>query len=207
MDHRDHVDAAAAAASTEAGRDLGGHRGGGGRVHAGARRPARAGRADRGGRPRSRRARARTPRPWRARFPATSWRRVVADLTEAAATCRRSTAWSPPTASTSCRATGRSRSSGGWRRTCGRAGRSSSSSTTRTAAIRGSRTRSVPTSWERMAAEAGLVDTTADRARAEPVPRRDLLGGQPPAGPGVVSAFPTRPATTDASRSKSAGSL
>ena len=40
----------AAAAGRDAGRDVGGHRGRGGRVHAGARRPARAGRADRGGR-------------------------------------------------------------------------------------------------------------------------------------------------------------
>ena len=123
-------------------RHLGGHRRRRGRVHAGARRPARAGRADRRGRPGPRRARAQR-RGRGARFPGVELETRRADL-RPRSTCRRSTGSSPRTASTSSRAIGRSRSCGGWRRTCGRAGRSSSSSTTPTAAIPGSRTRSVP---------------------------------------------------------------
>ena len=37
------------------------------------------------------------------------------------------------------------------------------------------------TTFARLAAEAGLVDTTPLDPRPEPVPRRDLLGGEPPA--------------------------
>ena len=61
VDHADHV--ALLRPAVRAGRDVGRHRGGGGRVHAGARRPARSGRPDRGGRSRPARARARTRRP------------------------------------------------------------------------------------------------------------------------------------------------
>ena len=67
VDHADHV--APAASGRRAGRHVGRHRCRGGRVHARARGPARAGRADRRGRSRSRARCRQTTELVRARFP------------------------------------------------------------------------------------------------------------------------------------------
>ena len=157
VDHADHVGLLRAA--VERGRDVGGHRGRGGRVHAGARRPARAGRADRGRRPGPAGAPDRTPRPIRTRFPAVDLddARRRPDRPARPPRARRARRGQQPPLRR--RAIGRSRSSAPSPRTSGRAAGSSSSSTTRIAATRGSRTRSATASWERLAEAAGLADT------------------------------------------------